>query len=130
MSKIPYFNDSDIQSDSFPDANFLHMAKLLQSLSPNPDTQKEILAVGLNNREQQFEKTSKKQLQELWRAATRTFPNATIYTPLINFSNLLPRYQQDHLRKLNSFIYLSVGQSFTRDQFPQVQGGTRLHSLD
>lgn len=79
-----------VQVGSFPGANFLHIARVLQKLSPINSTQKVILSVGLNNREQLFQQTAKKQLQEMWRAATTAFPNASIYTPVIHFSDRLP----------------------------------------
>lgn len=104
LSRIPHFTDEQIQVDSYPGANFLHIAKILKQTDPNPDTQKVVLSLGINNKDQHFENTSKKQLQELWRAAATAFPNATIYTPLLNFSDLLLKRHQENLRKLNKFI--------------------------
>lgn len=80
LARIPQYNNPYVQVDSFPGANFLHIARVLQKLSPNSNTQKVILLVGLNNSEQLFQQTSKKQLQELWRAATAVFPNASIHS--------------------------------------------------
>lgn len=108
LSRIPHYSDDSVQVDSFPGANFMHIAKVLQKLDPNPNTQKVILSLGINNRDQKFECTTKKQLQELWRVAASTFPNATIYTPLVNFSDLLPQHQQENLKKLNAFLSTHV----------------------
>ncbi|XP_053089523.1 uncharacterized protein LOC117596787 [Pangasianodon hypophthalmus] len=55
LSRIPYFSDENVQVDSYPGANFLHIAKVLQKLTPNPNTQKVVLSLGINNREQTFE---------------------------------------------------------------------------
>lgn len=104
LARIPHFRNPSIQIDSFPGANCLHIARVLQKLSPNENTQKVILSVGLNNREQLFQQTAKKQLQEMWRAATIACPNATIYTPIIHFSDRLPLSQQKTLKLLNAFI--------------------------
>ncbi|KAK2846308.1 hypothetical protein Q7C36_011162, partial [Tachysurus vachellii] len=117
LARIPQFYNPSVQVDSFPGANFLHISKVLQKLTPNPNTQKVILALGINNKDQLFRQTSKKQLQELWRSAATAFPNATVYTPVIHFSDLLPASQQENLRKLNEFIYsqeqlLSKGLTF------------------
>lgn len=108
LARIPQFYNPLVQIDSFPGANFLHIAKVLQKLTPNPNTQKVILALGINNKEQLVQQTSKKQLQELWRSAATAFPNAMVYTPVIHFSDLLPASQQKNLKKLNEFICTST----------------------
>ncbi|KAK2868137.1 hypothetical protein Q7C36_000008 [Tachysurus vachellii] len=60
LARIPQFYNPSVQVDSFPGANFLHISKVLQKLTPNPNTQKVILALGINNKDQLFQKTSKK----------------------------------------------------------------------
>lgn len=104
LSRIPYVVNSNVQVDSFPGAKFVHIAQVLQKLTPNTQVQKIILSVGINNREQNPHKTAIKQLQGLWRAAKIAFPYATVYTPLINFSEGLPRDQQENLKILNVYI--------------------------
>lgn len=32
------------------------------------------------------------------------FPNAMIYTPLLNFSDMLPKHQQENIKKLNAYL--------------------------
>lgn len=104
LSRIPIIKDKNIQVDSFPGANFLHIAKVLKKLKSYPQTEKVILAVGINNRQQHPRKTAIKQLQGLWRTAYKVFPNATVYTPLIQFSDLLPLQEQQNLEELNEYI--------------------------
>lgn len=55
LAHIPQYNNSHVQVDSFLGMNFLHIARVPQKLSPNVNTQKVILSVGLNNREQFFQ---------------------------------------------------------------------------
>ncbi|KAK2846307.1 hypothetical protein Q7C36_011161 [Tachysurus vachellii] len=92
LSRIPSIPVPNVQVDSFPGAKFSHLASILSKLSTHPHTQKVVLAAGLNNIEQHPQKTAIKQLQGLWRDARRTFPNATIYTPIINFSDSLSTF--------------------------------------
>lgn len=104
LSRIPYFTNTSIQIDSFPGANFLHIGKILGKLQPNPFTQKVILSVGINNKDQQPHKTATKQLQQMWGAAKTAFPNATVYTPIIHFSDRLTTQQQNNLKIINTYI--------------------------
>ena len=104
LCRIPQYSHTAIQIDSFPGANFLHIGKILQKLPPHPHTQKVILSVGINNKEQHPHKTAIKQLQFLWRIANTTFPNATIYTPIIHFSDHLPLEIQNNIRIINEYI--------------------------
>lgn len=58
LACLPYFQNSLVQVDSLPEANFLHIAGVMQKMSPNTSTQNVILSVGLNNREQLFQQTT------------------------------------------------------------------------
>lgn len=104
LSRIPVIKNPNTQVDSFPGANFLHMAKILQKQNPHPLVHKVILSGGLNNRGQHPHKTAIKQLQCLWRTAQSIFPNATINTPVIQFSESLPLQEQQNLEVLNKYI--------------------------
>ncbi|KAK2863711.1 hypothetical protein Q7C36_002865 [Tachysurus vachellii] len=104
LSRIPRVGNTNIQVDSFPGANFLHMSKLLEKLPVHPHTQKIVISIGLNNRQQQPHKTAIRQLQGLWRMAKKAFPNATVYTPIIQFSDLLPIQEQRNLEAINKYI--------------------------
>lgn len=94
LACISDFDHKDVQIDSFPGANVLHISKVLQKRTPNPNVQKGVLYLGINNKEQLFDRTVKKQLQDLLRIVEEMFPNVIIYTPFINFSVLLPDLQQ------------------------------------
>lgn len=104
LSRVSEIRDRNMQVDSFPGANFLHIQKVLQKQRPHTHTQKIILAVGLNNRAQHPQKTAIKQLQGMWRAAREVFPKATVYTPIIQFSDFLPFQEQQNLKAINKYI--------------------------
>lgn len=128
LSRIPNFTHPDIQIDSYPGAKFIHIDKILQKLDPDPHTQKLIISAGINNREQHPTRTAMKQLQGLWRTAKIKFPNASIYTVVINFSDRLPKEEKENLKVLNEYI-LSRGnplQDLHRLRF-RVDGTDLIH---
>ncbi|MGL4646653.1 MAG: hypothetical protein ACRCVL_06060, partial [Cetobacterium sp.] len=104
LNRIPSIKNTNIQIDSFPEANFLHLTKVLRKLSPHPHTQQVALAAGIHNRHQLPYKTAIKQLQGLWKAAYTAFPNATIHTALVPYSWSLPDQEQQNLEVLNEYI--------------------------
>lgn len=105
LSRIPKFFHPDIQIDSFPGATFHHLNHILKKLPPQPTPKKVIISAGLNNCLQlQTPTTTWKQLQQLLKTAKYTFPSATIYIPVINFSPKLTPQQQNLLHHLNNII--------------------------
>ncbi|KAK2839145.1 hypothetical protein Q7C36_013959 [Tachysurus vachellii] len=104
LNRIPSIKNTNIQIDSFPEANFLHLTKVLRKLSPHPHTQQIALAAGIHNRHQLPYKTAIKQLQGLWKAAYTAFPNATVHTALVPYSWSLPDQEQQNLEVLNEYI--------------------------
>lgn len=105
LSRIPKFTHPHIQVDSYPGANFHHINAILTKLTPHPQPLHVILSVGLNNCLSEHEtNTILKQLRTLWRTAHLTFPNATIYIPIINFSPSLNPQKQALLNFLNTTI--------------------------
>lgn len=105
LARIPPFKHNRIQVDSFPGATFYHLSGVIDKLTPNPKVEMVILAAGLNNGlAKQVPLTSWKQLQQLLKTCTTQFPNATLYVPIINFSDRLDREQQALLRQLNTCI--------------------------
>lgn len=104
LSRIPNIRLKNVQVDSFPEANFLHLSKILQKLPIQLHTQHVVLAAGLNNRHQHPFKTGIKQLQGLWRAARIAFPEAQIHTPIIQFSDFIPKQEQQNLEIINKYI--------------------------
>lgn len=54
LGRIPQFDNPLVPIDSFPEANFLHIARVLQKWSPCAKTLKVFHSVGINNLEQLF----------------------------------------------------------------------------
>lgn len=104
INRIPPHHHGNIQLDSYPGANIYHFHKIMEKSPINTSTKILILAVGLNNREQDPQQTSSKQMGSLYKQAKLTFPNADIYFPKINFSPNLPQHQKDNLIQLNKYI--------------------------
>lgn len=105
LNRIPPHYNKNIQIDSYPGASFYHFQQVLGKTPTHPQTKLVVLSVGINNRDQDPEKTSIKQLRILYRKAQSVFPNACVYFPLINYSPLLPQEQQDNLITINTFIF-------------------------
>lgn len=94
LARIPTFNNSKVQVDSFPGANFYHLTGVLEKLPPNPDTEKVIVSAGLNNcLAKQLPTRTWKQLLLLLGVVRSRFPNADVHVPVINFSFLLDKQQ-------------------------------------
>ncbi len=104
LNRIPSFHNQDIQVDSYPGASFYHFWQLMERTAAHPLVKVVVLSVGMNNKDQDPKKTSIKQLRLLYNKARSVFPNACLYFPMINYSPLLPREQQEHLEKINLFI--------------------------
>lgn len=113
ISRIPKFSNNNIQLDSYPGAKFIHGTSILNKLNQCPETQKVILSFGINNKKHRPQ-TAIKQLQTLIKTASRKFPNASIWIPMINFSRSLPTPEQDTLRQLNDYIH-------TKKHIPTIQ---------
>nr|XP_046235775.1 uncharacterized protein LOC124054163 isoform X2 [Scatophagus argus]XP_046235800.1 uncharacterized protein LOC124054173 isoform X2 [Scatophagus argus] len=105
LSRIPPFTDANIQIDSYPGANFHHITAILKKIPTCHTTTQVILSVGLNNCLAEHDiSTITKQLQQMWSTSHITFPNATIYIPIINFSHQLDHRKKSLLTKLNNVI--------------------------
>lgn len=105
LSRIPVFRDSKVQVDSYPGATFNHIREVLCRTTPFPRVEKVILSLGLNNcLKRQTESTTWKQLQQLLKTCEVVFPKAEIFVPIINYSERLPRDQQNLIEKLNRTI--------------------------
>ncbi|KAM3582767.1 uncharacterized protein V6R79_010458, partial [Siganus canaliculatus] len=77
LHRIPPFSATNLQIDSYPGAAFYHFWQILKTTPPQVQVKLLVLSVGLNNRDQDPEKTSIKQLRMLFRGARTAFPNAT-----------------------------------------------------
>lgn len=88
-------------------------------LSTNSNILTVISSLGINVKEQLLQQTSKKQLQELWRSAAAAFLYATVYSPVIHFSDLLLVSQQQNLQQINMYIYLNLNMQIILMKFLQ-----------
>lgn len=113
LARIPVFTDTRLQIDSFPGATCSHITALLRKLRMQPQVERVILSIGLNNcLREQSPATSWKQFMQLIATANTVFPMASIHVPLIHYSDKLPINQQDQIKDLNNkirnkFDYLS-----------------------
>lgn len=105
LSRISEHDFSSVQVESFPGAQIHHLKGVIAKLDVSVNTQKVVLSVGLNNllRENQ-EETIKKQFQQLVALTQRRFPNAQIYLPLIQCSELLSRRTLILAKQINTFL--------------------------
>jgi hypothetical protein len=104
LNRIPPFNNPNIQVDSYPGATFYHFIKVLEKTPIHTDTATVVISVGLNNKDHDPFQTSLKQLSGMHKEAKKTFPNATIYIPVISHSPLLTPQQKRNLKLINAYI--------------------------
>ena len=104
LARIPPHSYTNIQIDSFSGATTHHFLQTIHRTSPHPHVKHLIISIGLNNRDLHPDKTTNKQLNQLYQEACTVFPNAQIHIPIIHYSQSLPRTQQTNLNKINSFI--------------------------
>lgn len=104
LNRIPPFENDQIQVESYPGANFYHFFNLLEMTPVCEIAEMVILSVGLNNKDQDPQKTSIKQLRKVVNGAKAVFPNADIFVAHIHFSRSLSKLQQSNLTMINNFI--------------------------
>ncbi|KAG7467708.1 hypothetical protein JOB18_018490, partial [Solea senegalensis] len=102
INRIPAHTNPLIQLDSYPGANTYHFLKICEKTIPNPDTKIVIIAIGINNKDQDPRQTSIKQFKALFRLLKSVFPTADIYFPVINFSPNLTPTQQNNITTINN----------------------------
>ncbi|XP_028986288.1 uncharacterized protein LOC114843660 isoform X1 [Betta splendens] len=119
LNRILEFMHPEVQIDSYPGANFYHFWKVVQKTPAHPSVKVVVFSVGLNNRDQDPQKTSIKQLRALYRASRVAFPNASIFFPLINYSPSLTQIQKQNLDTINTYItnYLPSLPRIPQDRF-------------
>lgn len=127
VSRFPPFQNQDLQVECFPGATFRHAEAILLKLRPVETVEVLILAFGINNRAQNAEATSIRQMQGMMRAAKLKFPRARILVPIINYSTQLPHREQVNLRAMNRAIRerLDFIPEIPREEF--VTGADRIH---
>ena len=97
-----------IEFHSFPGAKLVHLKNLLSpppphSLPPQDTPKAVILSIGMNNRTDR-RPSFEPQIKTVIQNASKLFPNATIYIPLINIPPEIPPHQQTNLNKFNQLI--------------------------
>lgn len=106
ISRLPPFNDARIQVDAYHGAKLAHATNILSNHTPiSPQVSQVILAFGLNNREDTNHSRLQAQVSALVRKARRTFPNARLHIPLVNYNRSLPVSQIQNIKHLNGSIF-------------------------
>lgn len=101
---LPCVNPN-IQMEVLPDTKLYDAIRILRKGTPtSPEVQKVILSFGLDDRGQTYTAIMKKQLNQLVYVAQKTFPNALILIPVINFSPNLPHRVRRTISFLNHLI--------------------------
>ncbi|KAI4808575.1 hypothetical protein KUCAC02_000632, partial [Chaenocephalus aceratus] len=102
IARLPLVRDSRVQVDSFPGANVSQAATLIRNKTPtSPGVQQVVLSFGFNDREKRNPTLLEDNFLRLWNAARETFPNAVIYSPIINISDAANPKQIENIRILN-----------------------------
>ena len=130
ISRLPPFQRSDLQVDSFPGATFHHAEAIFRRSKGNRCVKSLILSFGLYNRHQKTRETTLKQLRGAVRAAAARFPDAHILIPEVNVSQSLPLQQRLNLRVLNDFIknHFEFIPHLPSSDFETESGGVRWSS--
>lgn len=104
LARIGSFQNDAVEIDAFPGATLYHFQEVMQKALVQAHVELVVLSIGLNNRDQDPQRTSIKQLRRLYNLASMKFPFARIYVALINFSPQLSWKQTVALNALNDFI--------------------------
>ncbi|KAL0189772.1 hypothetical protein M9458_016871, partial [Cirrhinus mrigala] len=104
VSRIPAFNISDLQIDSFPGAKFQHAGNLVEKATIAVEPEVLLLSFGLNNRSQRCFTSTNKEIQRAYRVARTRLPHTEIVVPLVNYCDLLPIEEQRYLDDINQYI--------------------------
>ena len=83
---------------------FSHVAGILTKTDRTAKVSHCIISAGINKRDQKIPKTGVKELRSARAQARETFPAASIYIPLVNYSEDLPPNQKASLQALNEEI--------------------------
>lgn len=108
LSRLPSHDIPHLQIDSYPGANFRHMAEVLSKAMVQLLVEKVVISCGINSRGQKVKETTIKQLQTALRTAKKRFPYAEIWIPLLNYSSDLPDQEKRNLKQLNDHIFKNM----------------------
>lgn len=104
VSKIRNFTHTDLQIDSFPGAKFQHAGNLIEKATITVQPELVIFSFGINNRTQRCVQNTTKEIQRTYKMARNRLPNARLYFPIINYSELLVWEERTHLDGVNEYI--------------------------
>ncbi|MGY6658986.1 hypothetical protein ACXIZN_43250, partial [Amycolatopsis sp. TRM77291] len=96
VSKMRNFNYEDLQIDSFPGAKFQHAGNLIEKATITVQPEMVIFSFGINNRTQRCVQNTTKEIQRTYKMARNRLPNARLYFPVINYSELLVWEERMH----------------------------------
>ena len=98
-----------VESHSYPGARLRHFTdSIWKDSKPQPGPKHVILSVGINNRGNNAS-THRDQLKRVINLAEKTYPNAHIYIPQINYTSELKPEVRASLDSLNSLIMELTG---------------------
>ncbi|KAI4785448.1 hypothetical protein KUCAC02_037758, partial [Chaenocephalus aceratus] len=104
INRIPPHTNPTLQLDCYPGAKVYHFMELFKRTPPIPTAKIVIISIGINNKDDDPERTTTKQLNSMTKYAAKTFPRASIYIPLINHSPQLTPVQTHNILTLNNFL--------------------------
>jgi len=95
---------TDIQIECYPGANFRNITSIVKTYAHLEKPGKIILSVGINNRRAMPNNSSIPDLKNLISSTVKSFPNADIYIPTINYPGHLAPAEKQHLDAINKII--------------------------
>ncbi len=104
VSKMRNFSYVNLQIDSFPGAKFQHAGNLIEKATIIVQPEMVIFSFGINNRTQRCVQNTTKEIQRTYKMARNRLPNARLYFPVINYSELLVWEERTHLDGVNEYI--------------------------
>lgn len=117
----------EAQVEVLPGTKLYDAIRILRRGTPtSPYVRKVILSFGLDDREQKYIITLKKQLHQLLYVAHKTFPNAEVFIPVINFSSNLPYHMKRTILTMNHLIRDT---SHAIPRIPQQQFQTKVDNI-
>lgn len=104
LARIETHEIKDLQIDSYPGATFRNAEAVISKAEIHTKVEKIVLAFGINHRNQKCQETAIKQVQKALKVTKEKFPKATVFIPLINYSDQLDAEEQQNLADLNAHI--------------------------
>lgn len=125
MDRLPKIEDKRVQVDCFPGAKIAHATNMLKYKTPiSPHVRVVVLYFGLNDRSTRDRDQMGRDVHELYRISSDTFPSAVIHMAMINISPTLDSNEWWNLDHLNSVIRGIPG------SIPPMETGTLVTTED